>query len=142
MRLLLFTLFLCLQMISASTPSAPYTYPVLSCLSCGDGLGENTVTLIHGQRELKFCCIECVSPYTKAPGTYISNLEAEIAAAQRNVYPLKTCVVSEHELGSMGEPVEYISGNTLFKFCCAACIEKFEQDKEQMLKKLDSARKK
>jgi len=140
MRLILFVLFICLQISTAEESVQPYPYPVTICLSCGDALGANTVTLIHGQRELKFCCLDCVAPYTKSPQTYISNLEAEIAAAQRDSYPLKTCLVSEHELGSMGEPLEYVSGNTLIKFCCGACIEKFEQNREQMLQKLDSAR--
>ncbi|MBK6911535.1 MAG: hypothetical protein IPH10_11525 [bacterium] len=117
-----------------------YPYPLTTCLSCGDALGAASVSLQHAGRDLKFCCIECVAPYTKSPETYISSLEEQIRMEQRDSYPLKTCVVSGHDLGSMGEPVEYVSGNTLVKFCCGACIEKFASDREQMLKKLSDAR--
>jgi len=146
MRLIILYLMMCLPCLaedSAAPVSAASTlsYPLQTCLSCGDGLGSNSVTLEHAGRFLKFCCVDCVAPYAKSPGTYISNLEEQIKASQRESYPLKTCIISGNDLGSMGEAVEYVSGNTLVKFCCAACIEKFEAGREQMLKKLQEARK-
>lgn len=135
MYMLFLVLLMNLPILAESPKPLPYIIPV--CLSCGDALGENTVTLVHADRELKFCCLECVSPYAKTPDTFLANLEAEIAAIQRKDYPLTTCVVTGRELGSMGEPVELVYGNTLVRFCCAPCIEKFQKDPEQYLKKLE-----
>lgn len=126
---------------SSMADGKPFDYPLSSCLTCGDVLGDATVIMTHAGRELKFCCLECVGTYTKSPETYISNLEEQIKISQRANYPLTVCPVSGHELGSMGDPVEYVSGNTLVKFCCGACIEKFENDRDQFLKKLNDARK-
>jgi len=120
--------------------SKPYAYPLPGCLTCGDRLDEHTVKLFHADRELKFCCIECVAHYTTSPEAYVSFLEEQIRKAQRDNYPLSTCLVSNHELGSMGDPIEYVSGNTLIKFCCVACVEEFEKNREQMLNKLNDAK--
>lgn len=144
MKLILFTLLFTLQLFGSDTQTEkmgqpPYSYPLAGCLTCGDALGDQTATLFHADRELKFCCIECVGSYTNSPETYISNLEEQIRSSQRENYPLNICIISEHELGSMGDPIEYVSGNTLVKFCCGACIEKFEQNREQMLYKLREA---
>lgn len=142
MRLLLITLFSALLAHGPSVSLAaepPLAYPISTCMSCGELLGEEPVLMTHSGRELQFCSLICVSSYTKSPETYISNLNEQITAMQRDSYPLTTCLVSGHTLGSMGKPVEYVSGNTLVKFCCGACIETFEKDKEQMLKKLSDA---
>lgn len=140
--LLILTSFMQLNLSSLSLAADnPFDYPFSSCLTCGDGLGDSTVTLTHSGRLLKFCCIECVGSYTKSPETHISNLMESIRAEQRETYPLTTCVISGHELGSMGDPVEYVHGNTLVKFCCAACIEDFKKNPTKHLAKLDEGQK-
>ena len=40
----------------------------------------------------------------------------------RSLYPLKTCVVSGEELGSMGEAVSYEHEGTAIKVCCDHCV--------------------
>ncbi|MGC4030295.1 MAG: YHS domain-containing protein [Tepidisphaeraceae bacterium] len=53
-------------------------------------------------------------------------------------YPLKTCIVSGEDLGDMGEPhVEVYKGQEV-KFCCKACVAKFEKDPEKYLKKIEA----
>lgn len=138
MHLLLLTLSLTLTVFAASDVKLPYGYPLTTCLSCGDALSDTPTILIHAGRQLKFCCVECVGSYTKSPETYISNLEEQIKVAQRETYPLSICLVTEHELGSMGDPIEWVHGNTLVKFCCGACIDPFEADPEKFLAKLKS----
>ena len=49
--------------------------------------------------------------------------DAAWLTAARAAYPLKTCVVSEEELGGMGVPVEFIyrqagQPDRLARFCC------------------------
>ncbi len=62
-------------------------------------------------------------------------------AAARSTYPLKTCLVSDEELGSMGKPADYIyrqSGqpDQLVRFCCKMCVRKFKQAPEKHLARL------
>jgi len=60
-------------------------------------------------------------------------------AAQKAVYPLKTCVVGGESLGSMGDPVEFVHEGRLVQFCCEGCIDDFKKDSTKYLAKLDQA---
>ncbi len=51
-------------------------------------------------------------------------------------YPLDTCVVSDEKLGSMGEPFVITHEGTEVRFCCDACVPKFEKDPAKYLAKL------
>jgi hypothetical protein len=60
-----------------------------------------------------------------------------------DTYPLKTCVVSGEDLGSMGDPVvvwHKVDGqpDREVRFCCKRCVGRFEADPEQYLAKLDA----
>ena len=57
-------------------------------------------------------------------------------AAKPKPYPLKVCIVSDNELGSMGKPVTKVYGDQEIKFCCKPCVKKFEKDPKKYLKKL------
>jgi hypothetical protein len=81
------------------------------------------------------------------PGTLIplSEKDAEWAASARKAYPLKTCLTSDEELGSMGDSAEYIyrvegQPDQLVVFCCDGCNEDFLKDPAPLLAKLDAAR--
>ncbi|MCJ8330169.1 MAG: hypothetical protein HRT89_15155 [Lentisphaeria bacterium] len=52
-------------------------------------------------------------------------------------YPLDKCVVTDNELGSMGDAVSYTHENQIMKFCCKPCIRKFKKDPAKYLKKLE-----
>lgn len=54
-------------------------------------------------------------------------------------YPLDTCVVSGAELGSMGDPVVINHNGREVRFCCPACVAKFNAEPEKYLKRLDEA---
>ncbi len=59
----------------------------------------------------------------------------------RAAYPLKTCLVSEEELGSMGKPAEFIyrqagQPDRLVRFCCKMCVPKFKKDPAKYLAQL------
>ena len=46
---------------------------------------------------------------------------------QQEAYPLDTCLVSGEKLGGdMGEPINYVIGNRLVRFCCPHCVKTFE----------------
>ena len=70
--------------------------------------------------------------------------KAPAPAKQPDTYPLKTCVVSEETLGSMGEFVNYVhkepgKPDRVVRFCCEGCIDDFKKDPAKYLKKIDDA---
>lgn len=70
--------------------------------------------------------------------------DATALAKSKADYPLKTCVVSGDELGSMGKPFEYMhqadgQPARLVLFCCKMCVPKFKKDPAKYLKVLDDA---
>ena len=60
-------------------------------------------------------------------------------------YPLKTCIVSEEELGGgMGDAVDFVykqegQSDRLVRFCCEMCLPKFKKDPAKYLKVIDEA---
>ena len=62
---------------------------------------------------------------------------AEPAKPKVKPYPLKTCVVSDDELGSMGKPVVFVHKGQEINLCCKACRKDFNKDPEKYLKKLE-----
>jgi YHS domain-containing protein len=47
--------------------------------------------------------------------------------------------VAGGELGSMGDPIDYVYGNRLVRFCCASCIKKFEAEPGKYMAMIDKA---
>jgi hypothetical protein len=61
-----------------------------------------------------------------------SAIAADQAPSLEN-YPLKSCVVSDEPLGSMGDAIKYThreagKPDRLVLFCCEGCIEDFKGD--------------
>lgn len=54
-------------------------------------------------------------------------------------YPLTTCLVTDNDLKSMGDPVTYVHEGQTIKFCCAPCEKKFLEDPAMYLDKLSKA---
>eukprot|EP01035_Chromulina_nebulosa_P065202 gene65202-89212_t len=72
--------------------------------------------------------------------------ETEIIAKARATYPLKTCLVSDEGLSSMGEAVGYIHRATgqpdrVIFVCCEGCIDDFKANPAKFLAKVDAAAK-
>lgn len=60
------------------------------------------------------------------------------ATAAPKAYPLKTCIVSDNDLDSMGEQANFVHQGQTIKVCCKPCIAKFEKNPAKYLKKLES----
>lgn len=72
--------------------------------------------------------------------------ETEIIAKARASYPLKTCLVSDEPLGSMGEAAPYIhrvagQPDRVVFVCCEGCIDDFKANPAKFLAKVDAAAK-
>ena len=61
----------------------------------------------------------------------------EKKAATPKAYPLKTCIVSDNDLDSMGEQASFVYQGQTIKVCCKPCIAKFEKNPAKYLKKLE-----
>lgn len=51
-------------------------------------------------------------------------------------YPLKVCIVTDNDLGSMGDEKVIVHEGQEIKFCCAPCEKKFLKNPAKYLKKL------
>jgi len=63
-------------------------------------------------------------------------LAAGISFAAKS-YPLKTCLVTDNELGSMGKVITKVYDDQTVKFCCKPCVAKFEKNPAKYLSKLN-----
>lgn len=59
-----------------------------------------------------------------------------VPAAAVKDYPLDVCIVSDEELGSMGDPVVFVHNGQQIKVCCDECRPAFEKDPAKYLAKL------
>jgi hypothetical protein len=51
-------------------------------------------------------------------------------------YPLKTCIVTDNALGSMGDEQRIVHEGREIKFCCEPCVGKFQKNPAKYLAKL------
>ena len=51
-------------------------------------------------------------------------------------YPLKTCIVTDNSLSSMGDEQTIVHNGQAVKFCCAPCVDKFRANPAKYLAKL------
>lgn len=51
-------------------------------------------------------------------------------------YPLATCIVTDNDLGSMGDAQSFEHEGQEIKVCCAPCIAKFKENPPRFLTKL------
>ena len=120
----------------------PY-YPLDTCLISGEKLGGEMgepVNVVYRNRLVRFCCAGCEKIFAKEPEKHLARLDEAAIAKQKPDYPLDTCVVSGGKLGgAMGEPVDYVSGNRLVRFCCKGCINAFSKDPAAYTRKIDDA---
>ena len=70
------------------------------------------------------------------------NVAAADKKDEKKEYPLKTCVVSDEKLGSMGKPYVIKHEGREVQFCCKSCEKDFKKEPAKYLKKIDEAAKK
>lgn len=107
----------------------------------GEKLGPVAQQVIyqHEGRELRFTNEKNKKAFVAEPAKYLPNLDKAMIAQQLPFYPLKTCVVSGKELGSMGEPRQIVYRNRLVLLCCEKCEPKFLENSGKYIADLDAA---
>lgn len=120
------------------------SYPLKDCAVSGEALGEmgDPVDVFHGTRLLRLCCKGCVKAYKKDPAALVAKLDAAYIAAQKPTYKATKCLVSGEDLGSMGDPVDMLYGNTLVRLCCKGCVKGFKKDPASYMAELTGTTKK
>lgn len=61
---------------------------------------------------------------------------AEKAKETVKPYPLDVCIVTDNDLGSMGDERSFVFEGQEIKICCKPCEKKFLKDPARYLKKL------
>lgn len=112
------------------TASAPAVFAALCLAGCGQGGHDHDADADHGHPH----------PHSQRDANdTTASLSEEDLATQRTAYPMKVCLVEGEELGSMGEPAEYLHEGRLVLFCCKGCTEGFQEDPAKYLARLDEA---
>jgi hypothetical protein len=77
-----------------------------------------------------------------ASAVFAASAPAEKKAAatgKPKPYPLTVCLVTDNDLGSMGEETTLNYNGQLIKFCCKPCEAKFLKDPAKFLAKLPAS---
>ena len=114
-------------------------YPANNCIFSDEPLGPKSKDVVVNNRLVRVCCGGCARKLMKDPAPTFRKLDEQIKAKQSKTYPLKTCVVSNEPLDSMGKPVDVIVSNTLVKVCCKGCVRKLSSNPTPVLTRLKAA---
>jgi YHS domain-containing protein len=117
------------------------SYPLTTCPISGEPLDSmgKPMDMVHEGRLVRFCCKSCVKEFKKDPAPALKKIDEGVVQAQKASYPLTKCVVSGEELGSAGEPVDYVQGTRLVRLCCKDCIKGVQKDPAKALATVDAA---
>jgi len=116
-------------------------YPLDYCIVSGETLTSMGGPVIepYGEREMCFCCTECISTFERDVPGFLRKIDAVVIAEQRPNYPLDQCLVNGRPLSEPDGIVEILHGDRLVRFCSAACRETLQEQPQAYLKKLDQA---
>lgn len=128
------------KLIAQQLPS----YPLSQCPISDEKLEAmgKPVDLVHEGRLVRLCCKSCIKEFKKDPATaaaIIKSIDEGVVKAQKASYPLAKCPVSGEELGSMGDPIEFVSGTRLIRLCCKGCVKGVQKDPAKALAAIDAA---
>jgi YHS domain-containing protein len=117
-------------------------YPLKTCLVSGKAIDGDAKPIDHVWRNrlVRLHDRKCVEAFEKNPRKYVRVLDKAVVAAQKDAYPLDTCVISGGKLGSMGAVVDHVHAGRLVRFCCRGCIGAFDKNPAAALAKIDAAK--
>jgi hypothetical protein len=116
------------------------SYPLTTCPISGEAIaaGEG-FDFAHEGRLVRTCCEKCVDGVKKDFAAVTAKIDAAVIAAQKPGYPAMACPISGEELGGMGEPIDYVYGTRLVRFCCKGCVKGFNKNPIDAMAKIDAA---
>ena len=136
------------------------SYPMTTCVVSGRELGTNSVTGMHEDTLVRFCCNGCKETFTNDPVPYLARLATAKAASFGNVelgaetwteeqtaafiaeqkpdYPLTTCPVSGKPIED-GKATDLVLEGTLVRLCCNQCVDAAKKDATAIVTQIQSA---
>ena len=121
------------------------SYPVDTCVVSDEGFDDedmgDPIEWVVGNRLIRLCCKTCKKHFKKDPDKYLTKLDAAVVAKQEKNYPIDTCLISGEKLGSMGDSVNFVMGNRLYRLCCKMCKKKVKAEPSKYRAMLDSGAK-
>ena len=132
-----------LALANPSTQPATRVYPLKNDEVSGEPLGDKPIVESVAGREVYFATADTAAKFRAGGEAMQKKMDEQIIAATKDSYAVTTCVVSDEELGGMGDPTLHVNRptNQLVKFCCAGCVKKFKKDPAPYLAKVDAAAK-
>jgi hypothetical protein len=94
---------------------------------------------MHMRKLTKILAVGLAAAYLASP---LAALAADKKDSKAKAYPLKKCLVSDEDLGSMGEPYVFTHEGQEIKLCCKSCQKDFKKEPSKYLKKLEKTDKK
>lgn len=130
------------KIIAQQEPFYPLTHCVVKPEDPLDIEGAHDISAryVWNNRFVRFCCEGCVAKFEAEPEKYIAALDSAVITAQKDSYPLTTCVISGEKLGDMGKTIDKVYGNRLVRFCCEPCVAEFEKDPAKYFRQIDAAK--
>ncbi|MGK0218588.1 MAG: YHS domain-containing protein [Planctomycetota bacterium] len=112
-------------------------YPLKTCPISGKAFekDDEPTNVFYGTRLVQLCCGRCAKSFAKDPSKTIAALDAAYIAQQLPTYKGKTCPVSGEALGSMGDPINVLYGNTLVQLCCKGCVRSYKKNPAKFMAK-------
>ena len=107
------------------------SYPMTDCLVNNKRLGTEVsepINHVEGNRLVRLWSNSCKEDLAADPAKFIAKLDAAVVQAQIEGYPAETCPISGQKLGAMGDPFNYVFAGRLVRFCCAGCINQFNEN--------------
>src|SRR5690606_17425555 len=117
-------------------------YPLETCVVSGEKLGTmgKPVEFVYNNRLVRLCCGSCVSEFKTNAAAHLAKIDAAVVEAQASAYPLDFCLVSGDKLGGeMGDPIDVVIGNRLYRVCCKGCIKSLYESPVKYRNVLDDA---
>jgi hypothetical protein len=136
------------------------TYPMTTCVVSGRALGANSVTAMHEDTLVRFCCNGCKDTFANDPTPHLARLATAKAASFGNIdlgteswtdeqtaafvaeqkpdYPLTTCPVSGKPIED-GKAVDLVLEGTLVRLCCKQCVDAAKKDATTIVTQVQSA---
>ncbi len=124
---------------NAAAAPMDMAYPLDFCVVTGDKLPASPVIYSHAGREIRFCCSDCIAKFEAQADDYLAKIDAAIIAQQMDSYPINKCMITDEELGGMGEPVDIVVNNRLVRLCCGGCEDAIRAEPEKYIAMLDKA---
>lgn len=116
-------------------------YPLDTSVVSGKKLPAKPIDWVYNNRLVRLGDETEKAEFKKDAAKYMATLDKAVVDKQSKDYPLKTCPVSQEELGGMGEAKNLIVGGRLIRICCNSCIKDVKKDPAKFIAMVDEARK-